>query len=1078
MKFIHIADIHASKDRKNQTLKILQRLQDFVSANSDIDFIAIAGDFWDTTVTNTKSSGFSDIVDAMNVLNKLCPVRMIYGTAGHEANGSLDVFKILGIEVHSEIEFSEKDKILWIPEPRKSLFIKETQEETNVAIKQYLEKISKYTDVNAVVVHGEIEGAFYDNGSACNSPISIPRSLLKHTNAKYIAAGHIHTPQVIKDINCYYVGSSAPLNFGETHDGHFNVVTINETATVEEISFGFPQNVTIEIPLSDIPAICKNDFTNKNIKIKLLCDSKVNKKAIEKEITEKTHCTSCKVNPEYKNNISIRSKEILTQKSITDKLKTYAAVNGIKLSQHALKIAHNLEENMLIKYRFPSHSFRLLYASIKGAIGIEKPEVNLDFSKYSPGVIVMTGHNGAGKTTILENLHPYPCMLTRSGKLRDHFSAHDSHRILVYEDETGKKYRITMQIIADIKNGSVKYYVETDSGNGWQPVPECDGNLDSYNKYIEETFGSLPLFMRTSFFTDKETNSCPDISKTTKSERMDLFSKLAGTDHFATLCQITKDSAKDISSQIKNLSLAIGSKPDCLKLKDTLLESRSKTEESIEENIKILQTKKEIFSKLRRKDIEYQKYLAKEEASRLLVEQYKKEIEENNLLLEKIKEDKALTVSLAEHEHDIRLFNDFSEKSQSLKNDLLNFQTKLSPVDKKLNELALQIAEKENKVSKIDSEIKIIQNDLIHEEEHIHLDSTEICPVCGAKLSIEKQEELNENLRETKKIIENLKKEISLKVLEKESFLSEIEDIKKDVEKEETKKSALADEFKVLKEDLERCISSLQKFYDNKIDILANSKPLFSDHDKKIVQVETKISELNSEIRKQTPKNVPQDVSEQLKAAEKEVEEYLENDKVLSNELQKINLNIETADKNLKEIEEAEKNISSLNKDLEDYEVLTKAFSNSGIQALELEATIPKVIEIANDILHNSYGDNFTINFSSTHQGSTKLIEDFNITVFNAAKNREVTLDYVSAGELVWIKQALYYAFSVSRQNNTGFSFLTRFMDESDGHLDSAIRVKYMQMINAAHIAGNASQTILITHSQEIKDVAEQVIEL
>ena len=513
-------------------------------------------------------------------------------------------------------------------------------------------------------------------------------------------------------------------------------------------------------------------------------------------------------------------------------------------------------------------------------------------------------------------------------------------------------------------------------------------------------------------------------------------------------------------------------------MKDNLLEKRSKTKESIEENIKILQAKKETFSKLRRKDIEYQKYLAKEESSRLLVEQYKKEIDENNLLLEKIKEDKSLSTSLVEHKHDILLFNDFSEKSQSLKTDLFNLQEKLSPVDKKLNVLELQVAEKKRQISEIDSGIRIIQNDLIHEEEHIRLDSTEVCPVCGAKLSIEKQEELNESLCESKKNIEKLKKEISLKNLERKSFLSEIEAVRKDIEKEECKKSALADEFKALKDDLQRCVSSLQKYYDDKIDILANSKPLFSDHDAKIAQIETKISELNSEIKKQTPKNVPQDVSEQLKAAEKEVEKYLENDKLLSNELQKIDLNIETADKNLKEIEEAKKNISSLEKDLEDYEVLTKAFSNSGIQALELEATIPKVIEIANDILHNSYGDNFTINFSSTHQGSTKLIEDFNITVFNATKNREVTLDYVSAGELVWIKQALYYAFSVSRQNNTGFSFLTRFMDESDGHLDSAIRVKYMQMINAAHIAGNASQTILITHSQEIKDVAEQVIEL
>jgi DNA repair protein SbcC/Rad50 len=1078
MKFIHIADIHANKERKDIVLKILKDLKDYVTTNK-VDFIAVAGDFWDTTITNTKASGFADIVNNVSELNKICPVKMIYGTAGHEANGSLDVFKTLGIEVHSQIEYSEKEHILWIPEPRKSQFIKQTQEETTSAIKEYLQQISSFKDVTLIVAHGEIEGASYDNGVICNSPICIPKSLLKETGAKYIAAGHIHTPQIIKDINCYYVGSPAPLTFGESHDGHFNVVTIdNDKVDVQEISFNFPVNITYELSADDISGLYKTDLSNKNVKIKLFCNSKINKHDFEKAVIEHTHCVSCKITPEYKNTISVRSKEILTQRTIVDKLKTYASVNDIKISQNALRIAHELEENMLIKYHFPSHSFKLLYASIKGAIGISKPKIELDFSRYTNGVIVMIGANGAGKTTILENLHPYPCMLTRSGKLRDHFYAHDSHRILVYEDETGKKYKITMQIVADIKTGSVKYYAETDEGNGWHPVLECDGNLDSYNKFVEETFGSLPLFMRTSFFTDKETTSCPDISKTTRAERLDLFSKLAGTDHFSTLCQITKDTLKELTLKLKELTLLTEGKDGYLKTKSELEQQKEKCNFAIEENLKQLKAYKELFSELRKKDTEYQKYLAKQEASRLLAEQYQKEISENNVLLNKVKTEKVLADSIEQNKDKIKLYEDFIEKASALKDRLIQIQTQSRPVEEKISSLTAEQSELEKSLLQIDSDILILNTEISHKREHISSGALDHCPTCGAKLSVTKQNELNESFIKTKNEIADIEFSISQKKDSKEQLLSKQNTLTNELAEANKQKSDFDSELNTLAEQITKCKETFSRLDNEGINKLLNISLIFSNHAEKIATLENRNNELSQLIKTQIKGEIKQDVTEQLKEAEAKVEETLNIDKNLTASLQRTETEIKNTDVQLEKIEDATSKIIPLKKEIEDYEMLSKAFSNTGIQALELEASIPNVIEVANNILHESYGDNFTINFSATHQGSTKVIEDFNITVFNSNKNREENLDNVSAGELVWIKQSLYYAFSVARQNNTGFCFLTRFMDESDGHLDSAMRVKYMQMINAAHVAGNASQTILVTHSQEIKDVAEQIIEI
>ncbi len=62
--------------------------------------------------------------------------------------------------------------------------------------------------------------------------------------------------------------------------------------------------------------------------------------------------------------------------------------------------------------------------------------------------------------------------------------------------------------------------------------------------------------------------------------------------------------------------------------------------------------------------------------------------------------------------------------------------------------------------------------------------------------------------------------------------------------------------------------------------------------------------------------------------------------------------------------------------------------------------------------------------------------------------------------------------------NRTGFNFRTRLIDESDGSLDGGLRPKYLNMVTSAHEQASARLTILITHSQEIKDIAQQIIEI
>ena len=182
MKFIHVADIHASRERLPQTLSILNTLTDRAK-EFDIDFIIFAGDFWDSTITATKGSGFSDIVSAVRKLENYTRLYFIYGTPSHEPNGSLDAFKSSKTTVVNEMCcISEKGyHMVCIPEPRRSEYVTDSIENTNKlinsTIEKWIKKTSKWREDSkeylpiletfaykaplVVVYHGEVSGAVY-----------------------------------------------------------------------------------------------------------------------------------------------------------------------------------------------------------------------------------------------------------------------------------------------------------------------------------------------------------------------------------------------------------------------------------------------------------------------------------------------------------------------------------------------------------------------------------------------------------------------------------------------------------------------------------------------------------------------------------------------------------------------------------------------------------------------------------------------------------------------------------------------------------------------------------------------------
>ena len=370
----------------------------------------------------------------------------------------------------------------------------------------------------------------------------------------------------------------------------------------------------------------------------------------------------------------------------------------------------------------------------------------------------------------------------------------------------------------------------------------------------------------------------------------------------------------------------------------------------------------------------------------------------------------------------------------------------------------------------------------MHKSQSVECDTH--CPLCGSKISFEKSLEIasmsNAHMDEAERLLDTARGlEPKLAIAEREL--------------ESTEKNA--SELRRTRDALEHRLSEAQTRkdeVDNKITEAFNSIRETSGLDPIMVYDNRKVEYNNSEYD-DTMKQVESlearlseiKYIEPLESRKKELDDKkAEHDIILAQsssikgELRSIKQRISRLEKVVEKGKELEYKLKVLEDKKAAYTHVHTAFSKTGIPLIELESAIPEIASMANDILHQSYGDRFTISFETVRQGTRKAVDDLNVVVYDSQQGISKYLDMVCSGEEVWIKQALFYAFSIVRMNRTGFSFMTRFIDESDSSLDTSSRVKYLGMIEAAHRLAGARLSILITHSQEIKDVAEQVIEI
>ena len=1146
MRIAHIADLHCCKEHQKEALESLDEICLSLTTNP-VDLIAIAGDTWDASMLNTEASGFNDFVGRIQNLASFAPVVMIYGTPSHDTDGSLEVFrKIRAKNTITILEaakpyFLENGKVVetstapgalifGIPEPRKKYLLANLttgKEETESAIRDAMQKICfllaakrrEFPDIPCVMLyHGDIAGSSLQNDRTIERGTGIAISIddLASIGADYYALGHIHKPQQVGTLTAYYAGSIYPKDFGETHKAGFNIVEIADGKTeVKRIDFRHPQNMKIESNSDfSVDAMgAEGDFSGKKVWLEITCTKEkrvlLDEDRILAELKAHGAVDGSRVTISEIPTETVRAAEITETAGVSEKFKVWAENSGIEVKDSILQKTTELDNEISTESAKAKGSWELVSLNLRGSIGIykglKKDEVSINFDSFDSGLIALTGDNGKGKTTLIENCHPYPKMLTRKDKLQEQFRLRDSFRVVVYRDrDTGRMVKCVIQVDGETKSGSCNYfaYESYDGGKSWSAVPGLDKNLKPYEEFVEATFGPLELYLRTAFITQRPTKNLPDLTDATAGEKKTLFVELAGIDYLQKFADAANEKVKSNENLVHDSEIRIQMLQNSLSRKSeiekSLLESEKTAKEKQTELDGITASGKKAREELNgaqerfnaEKDRLNKENGLKDDVSTLESEisNIESEISRNQEAAEKRAENEKV---IAEYE-DLQKVIAEEQKKRAAINEANS--AKMSDYLQKKSEFDEKIAEIKKNIETLTTEKNAVEKDILKSENEIKFkerdiaDISDTCPTCGQKLPAEKIAELNEKRKEAEASIKILEDGIS----EKKNRTSEIE--KKIAElAQELSEFAFSEPAKPKREEfdasaeneataklnainIERAKTELETAKTAAVRIegltaqIADKKKLLENAEKTLREVESKCDD---------------GAENALNEAQKKIESLTEKFTSVKAELAGINATIEAGKKSLAEIAESEKELEKVQKEAEkaksesvEWELVSKAFGKDGIQALELDALAPGISETANRILKSGYGDRFSISIETTRIGGsgkkTKQIEDFKIMVND---DGDVTaLENKSGGESVWIKRAIYDAFAVIRRRNTGFAFLTCFQDETDGALDASAKTAYCRMLEASHEAGKLRHTIIITHSNEVRAMIEQKI--
>jgi exonuclease SbcC len=158
---------------------------------------------------------------------------------------------------------------------------------------------------------------------------------------------------------------------------------------------------------------------------------------------------------------------------------------------------------------------------------------------------------------------------------------------------------------------------------------------------------------------------------------------------------------------------------------------------------------------------------------------------------------------------------------------------------------------------------------------------------------------------------------------------------------------------------------------------------------------------------------------------------------------------------------------ATLEKEQSAYTDLGHAFGRQGIQAMLIDAVLPEIENVANEILSRMTDNSVHVQFSTQRTGTAgNVVETLDIRISDSAGTR--SYEMFSGGEAFRVNFAIRIALSRLLAGRAGASLHTLIIDEGFGSQDGAGRERLIEAITS--VAGDFEKIVVITHLEELKE--------
>ena len=200
---------------------------------------------------------------------------------------------------------------------------------------------------------------------------------------------------------------------------------------------------------------------------------------------------------------------------------------------------------------------QILSLTLKGFRGIRdglgRDALSLDFERLADGaeLVAIAGANGRGKTTVMDNMHPYLTMPSRAAvagpggfSYYDHIALPESEKDLIWAHE-GRSYRSQVVIRLNGRRKTEAFLFALSDAGSWVPLrlddgTVSDGKVETYTRCVEAICGSADTFF-TSVFSAQGRRQ---LSTYRNAEIKTLLADLLGQEEIRTLGQKAAETAR------------------------------------------------------------------------------------------------------------------------------------------------------------------------------------------------------------------------------------------------------------------------------------------------------------------------------------------------------------------------------------------------------------------------------------------------------------------------------------------------------------------------------------------------------